>query len=207
MHRSSACSSHTATPAAVQTNRDVSNEVSPAAVHRPNDLEKAPSQAGTTVDVEKQEDWTVHAGHELAKKRHGTLLRNIRYQVMSVYRRLFLLIFLVNLLVAVAIAATKTCSVERLAAACLGNLAATVVMRHEHMVNLLFRSFSSVPKSWPLWIRRHCAKIYAFGGIHSGCAFFAVIWLIWLTGNLTQNRCHGVQIVSLTWRKCLHWTD
>lgn len=174
-------------------------EILPAAVHRPNDPEKAESQEdGATVDVEKQEDWTVHAGHELAEKRHGSVARNIRYRLMSVYRRLFSIVFLANLGMAIAIAVTKRCTVEWLAAACLGNLTATVVMRHDHMVNMLFRSFASVPRSWPLWIRRHCAKVYTFGGIHSGCAFFSVIWLIWLTGSLTHNYCHGVHIVSLT---------
>lgn len=103
------------------------------------------------------------------------------------YRRLFAVIFLVNLAVAVVFATTKAASLDRIASACLGNLAAAVIIRQEHFINLLFRGFSSVPKSWPLGIRRYCAKIYSLGGVHSGCALFAVIWLVWLTGSLTYN--------------------
>ncbi|KAF8243132.1 hypothetical protein K440DRAFT_647642 [Wilcoxina mikolae CBS 423.85] len=97
---------------------------------------------------------------------------------MSMYRRLFLVIFLINLAIAISFATAKMGSMDRIAAACLGNLAAAVVIRQEHFINLLFRSFSSVPKTWPLWVRRYCAKIYNLGGIHSGCALFAVIWLV-----------------------------
>ena len=140
-----------------------------------------------SADVEKQADWTATATQELTAKRHTSLLRNIRYQVMSMYRRLFTVILLLNLVVAIVFAATKTATPDRLAGACLGNLTVTVVMRHDHVVNVLFRSFSSIPQSWPLWFRRRCAKIYSFGGVHSGCAVFGVVWLIWLTGNITQN--------------------
>jgi hypothetical protein len=103
------------------------------------------------------------------------------------YRRLFLVIFLINLAVAISFATAKMGSTGRIASACLGNLTAAVVIRQEHFINLLFRSFSSVPKTWPLWIRRYCAKIYNLGGVHSGCALFAVIWLVWLTGSLTHD--------------------
>ena len=104
------------------------------------------------------------------------------------YRRLFTTIFLANLAVAISFAVQKgKISMAMLASACLGNLTAAVVIRQEHFVNLLFRGFSSVPKSWPLGIRKYCAKIYSLGGVHSGCAVFAVVWLVWLTVDITVN--------------------
>ena len=145
------------------------------------------SQPIAVLDPEKQVDWTVHATQELCQKRNGSTIRNIRHRVMSMYRRLFAVIFLVNLAVAASFAATGVASLDRIASACLGNLTAAVVIRQEHFINLLFRSFSSVPKSWPLSIRRYCAKIYSLGGVHSGCALFAVVWLVWLTGGLTYS--------------------
>ncbi|KAI5792358.1 hypothetical protein FPQ18DRAFT_305643 [Pyronema domesticum] len=36
-------------------------------------------------------DWTEHAAHELKQKRHGTFIRNLRYHVIIMYRRLFTL--------------------------------------------------------------------------------------------------------------------
>jgi hypothetical protein len=138
-------------------------------------------------DIEKQPDWTTYVSQELSQQRHGSTFRTIRYGFMSMYRRLFSVIFLVNLAVAISFAVTGKATIDRLAGAALGNLTASVVIRNDHMVNLLFRSFSSVPKSLPLWIRRYCAKIYSFGGIHSGCGVFSLIWLFWLTGVITRG--------------------
>lgn len=139
-------------------------------------------------DVEKQEDWTIHATRDLIEKRNGTIIRNIRHKIMTMYRRLFTVIFLCNLAVAVSFATAKSRrTMDKLASACLGNLTAAIVIRQEHCVNGLFRVFSSVPKSWPLRIRRYCAKIYSLGGVHSGCALFGIFWLIWLAIGLTSE--------------------
>jgi hypothetical protein len=138
-------------------------------------------------DEEKQENWTKYATQPLCKKHHGRLLRNLLYNIMTMYRRLFMLIFLANLPAAINMAVSQTVTVEKLVAACLANLTAAVVIRNENFINLLFRVSASVPKSWPLTIRRWCAKVYTLGGIHSGCASFAVIWLVWLTALLTKQ--------------------
>jgi hypothetical protein len=44
-----------------------------------------------------------------------------------------------------------------------------------------------MPQSWSLAIRRHGAKVYHLGGVHSGCAIFAVGWRLWLTITITQS--------------------
>lgn len=163
------------------------------------------------IDLEKQEqdieDWTEIATQELAKKRHGSIFRNIRYRIMSMYRRLFTVIIIVNLVIALCLANMKMGSIDRIANACLGNLMAAVVIRQEHFINFLFRSFSSVPTRWPLWIRRHCAKIYALGGVHSGCALFAVIWLVWLTGSITKNYMTEHLVCSPRFSTPLNWLN
>ena len=115
-------------------------------------------------------------------------MRNLRHRIMSMYRRLFSVIFLANLVVTICFATTKNgVTLDRLAAACLGNMTASILIRNEHVVNGLFRVFSSIPKGWPLGIRKYCAKIYSIGGVHSGCAMFSVIWLIWFTVKLTMD--------------------
>ncbi|KAA8912327.1 hypothetical protein FN846DRAFT_324924 [Sphaerosporella brunnea] len=149
-------------------------------------------------DIEKQPDWTAFASHELAEKNHGSIFRNIRFRIMSMYRRLFTVVFLVNLTVAITFAVTGTARIDRLAGAALGNLTASVLIRNDHIVNFLFRTLSSIPKSWPLGVRQYCAKIYNFGGIHSGCGVFSLVWLLWMTGVITRTYMSGDGVISRT---------
>lgn len=64
------------------------------------------------------------------------------------------------------------------ATATAANLCASILIRSEPIINLLFVIFSSVPTWMPLAIRRICANVYHIGGIHVGCAIAAVIWFI-----------------------------
>lgn len=76
-------------------------------------------------------------------------VRNLRHIVLNVYRRLFSIVLLTN----VAILAWVASSVgERANAPYLGtivvaNFFAAILIREDHIVNLLFRIFTSVPKS------------------------------------------------------------
>ncbi|KAH6621873.1 hypothetical protein C7974DRAFT_361878 [Boeremia exigua] len=64
------------------------------------------------------------------------------------------------------------------ATATAANLCASISIRSEPVINLLFTVFSSVPTWTPLVVRRICANVYHIGGIHVGCAIAAVIWFI-----------------------------
>ncbi|UPX20245.1 uncharacterized protein EKO05_0010485 [Ascochyta rabiei] len=64
------------------------------------------------------------------------------------------------------------------ATATAANLCASILIRSEPVINLLFTVFSSVPTWMPLAVRRICANVYHVGGIHVGCAIAAVIWFI-----------------------------
>lgn len=65
-----------------------------------------------------------------------------------------------------------------LATATAANLCASILIRSEPVINMLFTVFSSVPTWFPLVVRRICANVYHIGGIHVGCAIAAVIWFI-----------------------------
>jgi hypothetical protein len=57
------------------------------------------------------------------------------------------------------------------------NLTASIAIRNEHVINLLFRAFvTHISPRMPLSIRRRCAKVYHFGGVHSGGGVAAVVW-------------------------------
>ncbi|KAF9692390.1 hypothetical protein EKO04_009613 [Ascochyta lentis] len=109
---------------------------------------------------------------------HGQ--RWLRHRAFILYRRFFSLVMLANLGVAGFILHTRIERDKRvlaeLATAAAANLCVAVLMRSEPVVNLLFTVFCSVPTSFPLAIRRHCARIFHIGGIHSGCAIAATLF-------------------------------
>jgi NAD(P)H-flavin reductase len=119
------------------------------------------------------------------------ILRFLRF-ITSEYRLLFTLVFTANLvgvgyfLYTWIIHGTpnpKTCAL-----AVSINLAVSIVIREEHVINMLYTIFASAPRSAPLWFRRRMGKIYHLGGLHSGCGVAATFWFILLTIELS---CRG----------------
>lgn len=86
------------------------------------------------------------------------------------------------------------------ATATAANLCAAILIRSEVVINILFTLCSSVPTSWPLWVRRTSANVYHIGGIHVGCAISAVIWFIIFTlgGTLAYVKHEAAQTASLS---------
>jgi len=52
-------------------------------------------------------------------------------------------------------------------------------------VNAFFAVFCAVPSSWPLIIRRICARVYHIGGLHSGSGASGTLWIILLAARVT----------------------
>ncbi|KAK3327022.1 hypothetical protein B0T19DRAFT_150959 [Cercophora scortea] len=110
--------------------------------------------------------------------------RYLRWNFGSVYRRIFCLVFLGNaaaLAVMIAKSATSGGALfnfSQAATATTANLLAALVVRNEHVVNALFWVFGSWSHSLPFWARKLVAKIYSYGGIHSGGAVAGTVWYI-----------------------------
>ncbi|KAF8860754.1 integral membrane protein-like protein TmpA [Acephala macrosclerotiorum] len=79
------------------------------------------------------------------------------------------------------------------------NLAISIIIREEHIVNLLYTICTAVPPTAPLWFRRRVGKIYHLGGLHSGCAVAATFWFLLL---LVQNT---ISFCSTTSKGAEHW--
>ncbi|KAI9046730.1 hypothetical protein LZ554_009468 [Drepanopeziza brunnea f. sp. 'monogermtubi'] len=128
---------------------------------------------------------------------HG--LRSIRHRIFSLYRWLFSFAFIANLM-AIVIMWKFSKAGRGLQNACIAeaaNLLMAVLMRQEYVINLLYRVACLVPISWPFWIRKRVANIYHIGGIHSGCAISALIWLLIFTvGSTIKRRDVAVLTVS-----------
>jgi hypothetical protein len=117
---------------------------------------------------------------ELPDKNGFRGARWLRHRIFILYRRLFTAVMIANLAAAGVILYRR---VKRskpmmadIASASATNLTVSVLMRSEPVINLLFTVTCSVPTWVPLGIRRHCARIFHIGGLHSGCAIAAVLW-------------------------------
>lgn len=133
----------------------------------------------------------------LPPKRFDRFMRNMRYTFFSVYRRLYTLVLLPNIIVMIVIGALNRpgllqTPVTMLATAATANILLTVLMRQELgkscplslkqsplttlVINALFVLFGHCPQWFPLRIRRLSAKIYHLGGVHSGAGVAATVW-------------------------------
>ncbi|KAL4743012.1 hypothetical protein BDV11DRAFT_216202 [Aspergillus similis] len=119
----------------------------------------------------------------LPDKNHGRRWRGLRYRIFIVYRRLFSLVFVANLVMLICF---LTLSINRrhITTVSFVNLTVAVLIRQDMIINMLYAICCSVPTSWPLAIRKRCAKIYHLGGVHSSAAAMAVAWY---TGAICYN--------------------
>jgi hypothetical protein len=139
------------------------------------------------------DDKSVNEGHyELPPKNGFHGWRWVRHRGLSAYRKLFGIIFLSNL-TAFFVMVWKSrgdnfaLPLPHLATAVAANLLGAVLLRQDYVVNFIFWLASRLPTSTPLWIRRHAARVYHNGGVHSGCAVSASVWWAIFTGAATAN--------------------
>ena len=132
---------------------------------------------------------------------HGQ--RWMRHRLFILYRRFFSVVMLTNLAVAGFILYRKI-KQDRLvladiAVATSANLCVAILMRSEPVINLLFTVFCSVPTWLPLSIRRHCARIFHIGGIHSGCALASIMWfsIFTIAATVEYNTSSALKRISL----------
>ena len=136
--------------------------------------------------------------HPLPAKSTGPAWRRLRHHLVTVYQRLFSLVFIGN---AIAILVTLVLhkdkqpfgpSLRNVATAVAANVTCAILMRQEYIINALYDLFCLTPLCAPLRVRRIIAKLYHFGGVHSGAAISAVLWFILFTSLLTQQYVQGV---------------
>jgi hypothetical protein len=124
-------------------------------------------------------------------RRHVRVLRCLRYTIFTVYRRLFTFVFAINLIGTYILLrqyqdfdAGSVCTT--LATLASSNFFLAILSRQDYLVNLLFRAAWLLPWSAPLSIRNMVARVYCYGGIHSGAAVAGTIW--WIAFTATTSR-------------------
>jgi hypothetical protein len=106
-----------------------------------------------------------------------------RYRGMTFYRWLMVLVILANIAVVAGLLGhtrpESSLYYGQAATAVSANLTMAVLMRQEHVINLLFDLACAIPNRTSLGVRRIAAKLaYNNGGMHSGTAISAFIWYI-----------------------------
>lgn len=130
----------------------------------------------------------------LPEKRYGRIIRNLRWTFLSVYRRLNMLVLLPNIIVMIVLGVQHNLlrlSPDAVATAVAANITASVLIRQELLINLLFMIFGNAPQYLPLRVRRLSAKIYHLGGVHSGAGIAALVWF-GLFNNAALNIPHSI---------------
>ncbi|HUN32102.1 MAG TPA: hypothetical protein VMU95_08770 [Trebonia sp.] len=57
------------------------------------------------------------------------------------------------------------------------NFAIAVLIRQQHVLNVIFTLAGRGSSRWPLWLRRTISKAYHIGGLHVGAALAGTAWL------------------------------
>jgi NAD(P)H-flavin reductase len=123
----------------------------------------------------------------------------LRSAVFNTYRRLFTLVTMGNLaaFILVMLRDRKTSDMLNITAA---NLLVTGLIRNPLVINRMYAILGSVPRSAPLRVRVWAARVFQFGGIHSGCAIAAFLWYAGFLGMYTCEIVTGGGIaISDVW--------
>ncbi|KAL8729563.1 MAG: hypothetical protein Q9166_004643 [cf. Caloplaca sp. 2 TL-2023] len=134
---------------------------------------------------------------KLPVKRERRIWRGLRHNFVTVYQRLFALCFIANM-IALVVLLTKTRHANPwgpdrgdVATAAATNVLAAFLIRQENVINTLYSICCATPWWFPLRLRRIIAKLYHFGGVHSGCAVSATVWFILFTALITKDFASG----------------
>ncbi|KAL8804765.1 MAG: hypothetical protein Q9182_002357 [Xanthomendoza sp. 2 TL-2023] len=133
----------------------------------------------------------------LPTKRERRIWRGLRHNFVTVYQRLFAICFVANMIALVVLLAknrhSKPWGPDRgnVATAAATNVLAAFLIRQENVINTLYAICCATPWWFPLRFRRVVAKLYHFGGVHSGCAVSATVWFILFTALITKDYASG----------------
>lgn len=132
------------------------------------------------------------------------LYRLGKHPRLKPYNRLFILVVGINLLLFYA-AFSKWdfflqdgWDLKQISRIALLNFALGIIIRQQYLINILFAVATSIPTSWPLWIRRICGKVYHFGGIHSSGTTMGTLWYLVFVAGVYYNFIQGVGRISVS---------
>ncbi len=111
---------------------------------------------------------------------------SFRYRFLTVYRRLFSIVFLGNFIALTIILARHRTATAFIRVAT-ANLVICGLARLPYVINGMFLLIHSFPLSAPLILRCSAAKVSHYGGVHSGCGSAAFCWYICAIAVVTRD--------------------
>lgn len=99
--------------------------------------------------------------------------------------------------------AGETPRVDALAGAVTVNFAVGILIRQQYVVNILFWLATRLPVTAPLRLRWTLAKVYHFGGLHSGCMTAGTLWLAIHLGTLLAAGGAGLSLGTIALAEAL----
>lgn len=125
-----------------------------------------------------------------AENKSSRPYRQVRHVYFTVYHRLFAIVLTSNI-IGLIVLETRPHELEQslkvISTASSANFCLAILARQDYIINALFDLYVLIPKSAPLALRRRVAKVYEFGGIHSGAACCATLWFLRLVILLTAT--------------------
>jgi len=83
------------------------------------------------------------------------------------------------------------------------NFAIGILIRQQYVVNALFWLATCLPVTAPLRLRWSVAKVYHFGGLHSGCMTAGTLWLAVHLGTLLAWDGAGLSLTTIALAEAL----
>ncbi|WP_299837069.1 hypothetical protein [uncultured Tenacibaculum sp.] len=130
------------------------------------------------------------------------LYRLGKHPLLIPYKRLFILITLINGIVFYKGLTSwnwfnpENIAIYKISRVILFNFTLAILIRQQYVINLLFTIATSVPKHWPLFIRRVCAKVYHFGGLHSSSATMGTLWYFVFVWGIYKSLSNNVYQIN-----------
>ena len=130
------------------------------------------------------------------------LYRLGKHPLLIPYKRLFILITLINGIVFYKGLTSwnwfnpENIAIYKISRVILFNFTLAILIRQQYVINLLFTIATSVPKHWPLFIRRICAKVYHFGGLHSSSATMGTLWYFVFVWGIYKSLSNNVYQIN-----------
>jgi NAD(P)H-flavin reductase len=186
-------SSSTASYVKHDTKHTPSSSISTVAKEKGHRHTYSSISTSTYADLETQLDEV----DDFSQKRLGF----VRYTALNVYRRLFSLAFIGNAIGFILLMIRGAAPLDLVNASAI-NLVVCGLCRHPLVVNMLFLTFGSVPRSAPMRLRRLACKIFHLGGVHSGTGVAACVWYIGFSGLWTyqfQPSPASIAVLVLVW--------
>lgn len=105
--------------------------------------------SGDSAILEKQgNEWDGYQDDDLPEKTQGHYLRNLRHQIFSLYRRLFGIVFVVNMAILIwTLVRKQKADAQHLGLIVVSNLFCAILMRQDYVINAFFTVACAVPSS------------------------------------------------------------